>query len=95
VETEDSSSEVVRAWIGNSKPVAAKRCLQVTDEHFQKAAHKPAQLPDGGGAENHLQLWEKHSARAAQIPAQSALDGGDADGLDSHDTAKTLGKVEG
>ena len=29
---------VVCAWIGNSQPVAAKHYLQVTDEHFERAA---------------------------------------------------------
>jgi hypothetical protein len=29
---------VVCTWIGNSQPVAAKHYLQVTDEHFEKAA---------------------------------------------------------
>jgi hypothetical protein len=36
VETEDSSSHVVCAWIGESKPVAAKHDLQLTDEHSKK-----------------------------------------------------------
>jgi integrase len=36
-------SHVICAWIGNSKPVAAKHYLQVTDEHFRKAAQNPAQ----------------------------------------------------
>lgn len=30
---------VVTAWLGNSEPVAAKHYLQVTDEHFQRAAN--------------------------------------------------------
>lgn len=42
-------SHVVCAWIGNSKPVAAKHYLQVTDEHFKKAAHNPAQSALDGG----------------------------------------------
>ena len=33
---------VVTAWLGNSQLVAAKHYLQVTDEHFQKAAQKQA-----------------------------------------------------
>ena len=34
---------VVCQWIGNSVPVSAKHYLQVTEEHFQKAAQNPAQ----------------------------------------------------
>ncbi len=34
---------VVCAWIGNSKAVAAKHYLQVTDDHFQKASGEAAQ----------------------------------------------------
>lgn len=35
-------SHVVCAWIGNSQTVARKHYLQVTDEHFKKAAQKAA-----------------------------------------------------
>jgi hypothetical protein len=31
-------SHVVCAWMGNSRPIAAKHYLQVTDEHFERAA---------------------------------------------------------
>jgi len=34
---------VVCKWIGNSQPIAAKHYLQVTDEHYAKAAQNPAQ----------------------------------------------------
>lgn len=34
---------VVCAWIGNSRAVAAKHYLQVTDEHFKKATQNPTQ----------------------------------------------------
>jgi len=34
---------VVCAWIGNTQAVAAKHYLQVTDDHFEKAAQKAAQ----------------------------------------------------
>ena len=33
---------VVTAWIGNSEPVAAKHGLQLTDEHFRRAATEQA-----------------------------------------------------
>jgi integrase len=36
---------VVTAWIGNSQPVAAKHYLQITDDHFARAAQNPAQQP--------------------------------------------------
>ena len=36
---------VVCAWIGNSEAVAAKHYLQVTDEHFAKAAHQATRAP--------------------------------------------------
>jgi hypothetical protein len=35
---------VVTAWIGNSQLVARKHYLQVTDEHFARAAQNPAQV---------------------------------------------------
>ena len=34
---------VAAAWIGNSQTIAAKHYLQVTDEHFRKAAQNPTQ----------------------------------------------------
>lgn len=40
---DDFPAHVVSAWMGNSIPVAAKHYLQVTDDHFRKAAHNPAQ----------------------------------------------------
>ncbi len=41
--------QVVCAWIGNSPAVAAKHYLQVTDEHFSKAAQFPAQYDTAEG----------------------------------------------
>ena len=40
---EEFPAHVVCAWLGNSQPVAAKHYLQVTDEHFERAARAPAQ----------------------------------------------------
>jgi len=40
---QDYPMHVVCAWIGNTKAVAAKHYLQVTDDDFAKAAHIPAQ----------------------------------------------------
>ena len=34
---------MVCSWIGNSRAVARKHYLQVTDEHFEQAAQNPAQ----------------------------------------------------
>lgn len=36
-------SHVVCKWIGNSPKVASKHYLQVTEEHYEKAAQNPAQ----------------------------------------------------
>lgn len=39
---------VVCAWIGNSKKVAREHYLQVTDDHFERAAQNPAQQMSAG-----------------------------------------------
>lgn len=36
-------AHVVTAWIGHTERIATKHYLQVTDEHYAKAAQKPAQ----------------------------------------------------
>ena len=41
---EEFPAHVVCAWIGNSEAVAREHYLQVTDEHFAKAAQNQAQL---------------------------------------------------
>ena len=41
--TEQFPLHVVCSWIGNSKVVAQKHYLQVTDEHFSKAVQNPVQ----------------------------------------------------
>ena len=41
-------AHVVSAWIGNSIKVAARHYLQVTEEHFSKAAQNPAQYTPAG-----------------------------------------------
>ncbi len=38
---EEFPSHVVSAWIGNSEKVAKEHYLQVTDKHFERAAHVP------------------------------------------------------
>ena len=44
--TEHFPIHVVTAWLGNSTTIAAKHYLQVTDEHFQRAAESAAVSPD-------------------------------------------------
>ncbi len=46
---EEYTMHVVCAWIGNSKAVAAKHYLQVTDDHFKKATSEKAQSAHGNG----------------------------------------------
>ena len=48
---EEYPMHVVCAWIGNTKSVAAKHYLQVTDEHFRKAAQNPTQTVHEGGCQ--------------------------------------------
>jgi hypothetical protein len=45
---EEYPLHVVTAWLGNSQIVAAKHYLQVTDEHFQKAASPKTALQKSG-----------------------------------------------
>jgi hypothetical protein len=40
---DDFAMHVVCQWIGNSQPIAAKNSLQVTEDHFARAAQNPAQ----------------------------------------------------
>jgi len=42
---QDWPEHVVCAWLGNSKAIAREHYLQVTNEHFRKAAQNPAQRP--------------------------------------------------
>ena len=54
-------SHVVCKWIGNSQKVAAKHYLQVTEEHFRKAAQIPAQsahVRGGKAQEPGSENWE-------------------------------------
>jgi len=44
---EEYPVQVVCEWIGNSPQVAARHYLQVTDEHYEKAAQNPAQYRAG------------------------------------------------
>ncbi len=40
---EDYPIQVVTAWLGNSPQIAAKHYLQVTEDHYRRAVHFPAQ----------------------------------------------------
>ena len=42
---ETNPIHVVTAWMGHSQLIAAKHYLQVTDEHYERAAQKAAQQP--------------------------------------------------
>ena len=51
---------VVSAWIGNSVPVAIKHYLQVTDEHYDKAARNAAQkVSETVGNDKKLEIDKK------------------------------------
>ncbi|MBI1314502.1 hypothetical protein GC176_24685 [bacterium] len=66
---EDFPLHVVCAWIGNSQPVAAKHYLQVTGEHFERAAGVQSD------AENALQnpVQQPHgTSRNASQPVNAA-----------------------
>jgi integrase len=65
---------VVCAWIGNSKAVARKHYLQVTEEHFERAAGIVAS--DNDGPENDVQNATQQNAKlcsnASQIVCEPA-----------------------
>ena len=53
---EEYPMHVICSWIGNSKAIAAKHYLQVTDEHFEKATQNPTQpVHDNGDSERQAQ----------------------------------------
>ncbi len=64
-------SYIVCAWMGNSPRIAKKHYLQVTDEHFQKAAHFPAQYPAANHSkpQQNEKSEEQESAFLRQRPA--------------------------
>jgi hypothetical protein len=57
---EEFPSHVVCGWMGNSRDVAREHYLQVTDQHFAKAAHKAAQ--SGAISNNHEQPQSEENA---------------------------------
>ena len=58
-------SHVVCAWIGNSQLVAAKHYLQVTDEHYKRAASARAR-PDVKAVQNPVQQPAELARNASQ-----------------------------
>jgi hypothetical protein len=66
-------SHVVCAWLGNSKPIAMKHYLQVTDAHFQKATQNPTQpVHDRGVCDGQWNRSPTHMSRetVADHPGQ-------------------------
>lgn len=63
---EEFPLHVVCAWLGNSEQVARDHYLQVTEEHFARAAHNPAQhTPARGG------MRQNRTPEFATIPAET------------------------
>jgi integrase len=62
---------VVCAWLGNSAKVAQKHYLQVTDEHFQKAAQNPAQYEAASGG-NEQNVTQDKDSKNADLPLVTA-----------------------
>ena len=61
---------VVCAWIGNTKAVAAKHYLQVTEDHFRKATQHPAQSALDEGDSDGQQQQEPPAMSACDMPGQ-------------------------
>ena len=65
--SEQFPQHVVCDWIGNTNAVAAKHYLQVTDDHFLKAAQNPAQsMHAGGRLESHTKKSESKQSVVLQ-----------------------------
>ncbi len=60
---------VVCAWIGNSKAVARKHYLRVTDEHFERASYIP--VGDNEAAQNAAQQSAAESCMDSQLVGES------------------------
>ena len=69
---EDFPIHVVTAWLGNSPEVAQKHYLQVTEEHFQRAAQNPAQNPAQNTAQQGFagprSEWQEKTEKKTQVP---------------------------
>jgi hypothetical protein len=62
---------VVCAWIGNSKKVAREHYLQVTDEHFERAAMLPKRMREA--AQNPTQQMSELSREDSQTVFEPAF----------------------
>ena len=67
-------THVVCSWMGNSPRVAKKHYLQVTDEHFEKAAHNAAQYPAVNGSKP-PQNEKSKEQESACLPSKPAFCG--------------------
>jgi len=67
---ESYPSHVVCAWIGNSKAVAAKHYLQVTDEHFASATQNPTQTAHDNADCDGQQNQETPAMSGVDMPGQ-------------------------
>ena len=56
-------SHVVCAWMGNSRAVAVKHYLQVTDDHFERALQNPVQHPA---------VWPRTDSHTVEVTAANA-----------------------
>ena len=75
---EDWPEHVVCAWIGNSRLVARQHYLQVTEDHFERAAksaQNPAQL--GGAAQNPAQYSAVPIGKEVEVTLDSESNNAD------------------
>lgn len=70
--TEDFPSHVVSEWLGNSEDVAADHYLQVTDQHFERAAAAPAQAAHNA-AQRDLETVQKAVQVATPTNAKTTV----------------------
>jgi integrase len=64
---------VVVAWIGNSQPVAAKHYLQITDDHFARAAQNPAQQTSAPACKRPQNTLGEPAERAENVQEDGVL----------------------
>ena len=67
---EEYPLHVGTAWIGNSKAVANKYYLQVTEDHFQKATQNPTQTVRDSGGEAITEKQETPEMSDSDNPGQ-------------------------
>jgi hypothetical protein len=90
--TESWPAHVVCAWIGNSEVVARDHYLQITDEHFAKAAEAASET---GGAESGAASARKTSQDVAPCSGSDSANAASAGACDSvRDDAMQCEEVE-